>query len=186
MANIIFSGSSRAGGNCDFASDIILKTLGNGEIHPIAQQNILGCKSCAYCDTHPGKCSISNTNGDMADFFFQKLFDAEKIFFVSPIYFYNVPAQLKAFLDRTQAWFNIPKNMSPGKGRNCGIIFLGARKQGDKLFEGASLTFKYALDSLGYNCLDPLCLYGLDGKNDLRNTPELHAQIVEYTQNYRI
>lgn len=185
MANRIFSGSSRSGGNSDFASAIILNTLGSGEIHPIAQHNILGCKSCGYCDTHQGKCSLSNTKEDMADFFFQKLFDAENIFFVSPIYFYNVPAQLKAFLDRAQAWFNVPRNMRPGKGRNCGLVLMGARKQGDKLFEGANLTFKYALDALGYHCLDPLCLYGLDKKDDLEGNSEFCNKIVEYTQNYR-
>lgn len=187
MANCIFSGSTRAGGNSDFAARIVATTLSahEDEIQPIARQNILGCRSCAYCDKHHGECSISNKNEDMADFFFQKLFHAEKIFFVAPIYFYNVPAQLKAFLDRAQAWFNLPEDLRPGKGRNCGIILLGARKQGEKLFEGASLTFKYALDALGYRALDPLCLYGLDQKNDLEQRPDLCDQIVEYTQNYK-
>jgi len=193
MANCIFCGSTRMGGNSDFASLIVLENLGGGEIHHIAQQNILGCNACGYCDKNHGKCSISNanagasasTNKDKGDFFFQKLFSAEKIFFVSPIYFYNVPAQLKAFLDRAQAWFSLPADLRPGKGRNCGIILIGAREQGAKLFDGASLTFKYALDALGYQCLEPLCLYGLDKKNDLEHRADLCSQIAEYTQAYK-
>ena len=185
MVNNIFCGSMRSGGNSDFAANIIAENLGNSEIISIAQQNILGCKSCGYCDTHPGTCAISKAKEDNADFFFQKLFSAEKTFFVSPIYFYSVPSQLKAFLDRAQTWFNTPANLRPGKGRNCGIVLLGAREQGDKLFEGASLTFKYALDALGFKCLDPLCLYGLDNKNDLQKKIELCSQIAEYTKNYK-
>jgi multimeric flavodoxin WrbA len=185
MANAIFCGSMRTGGNSDFVSRILLENLGSGEIYPIAQQNILGCISCGYCDEHPGTCSLSIAKKDKADFFFQKLFSAEKVFFVSPIYFYSVPSQFKAFLDRAQTWFNVPKNLRPGKGRTCGIVLLGAREQGDKLFEGASFTFKYVLDALGYQYIDPLCLYGLDKKDDLMRKSELHSQIAEYAQSYK-
>ncbi len=185
MKNCIFSGSTRKGGNCDFASRIIVDTLGSGEIHHIAQQNILGCRSCGYCNTNVGKCVISNAREDNSEFFFQTLFDAETTFFVSPIYFYSVPSQLKAFLDRAQAWFHMPREARPGKNRNCGIILLGAREQGDKLFEGASLTFKYALDALGYRCLDPLCIYGVDKESDLAQNADACASIVDYTQKYK-
>ena len=185
MANSIFCGSTRTGGNSDFATRIIQETLGEGNIYNIAEQNLLGCKSCGYCDKNMGLCSISNNNEDKADFFFQKLFHSEKVFFVTPIYFYSVPAQLKAFLDRAQAWFNVPEDQKPGKGRNCGLVLIGARQQGDKLFEGATLTFKYVFEALGYQCIEPLYLYGLDKKNALEQKQDLCTQIVEYTQRYK-
>lgn len=206
MQNAIFCGSPRSHGNSDFATKLLLKTLGNGEIFNIAKAHIHGCLACDYCKEHVGECILSvnaqrleSKSKDTAHFYFNKLFCADQVFFVSPIYHYNVPAQLKAFLDRTQAWYyknqydikhtyqSMPhKNQANGfqLNKKCCLILLAARKQGDKLFEGATLTFKYALKSLGYSLAEPLYLYNLEEKNALEKNLEYQSKIIQYAKNY--
>lgn len=195
MQNAIFCGSPRENGNSNFAAQLVLKALGNGTIYSVAKASISGCLACDYCASHYGECVLSNKNAcaihssqlqnthDQADFYFQKLFSAEHVFFISPIYHYNVPAQMKAFLDRTQAWYYKTKEDTQNQ-KKCGLILLGARTKGDKLFEGATLTFKYALQSLNYALVEPLCFYGLDGHNDLETREDYHKQIAHYVKNY--
>lgn len=192
MQNAIFNGSPRSDGNCALAAKIVLKSLGCGEIYPIAKAQIAPCMACDYCATHSGKCVLScdqeksttqSMHQDQALFYFQKLFNADLSFFISPIYHYHIPAQLKAFLDRSQVWYHTPKKM-PHTQKKCALILVGARTQGNKLFEGATLTFKYALKYLGYDLVTPLCFYGLEQKDDLAKREDFQKKITEYVHTY--
>jgi hypothetical protein len=101
---------------------------------------------------------------------------------ISPIYFYHLPARLKALLDRTQAFWELRQ----ARGRDlfpprpCFVILLGARPQGAKLFAGSLLTLRYALDSLNLRLEDPLLLYGLDQPGDLAEREDLCDQVRLY------
>ncbi len=185
MKNIIICASPRHDGNSDFVANLITKKLEDSEIIKLSSKNneihnIQACISCGYCTHNISQCSLNYPNIDQAGKIFNKLFVAQQIYFVSPIYFYHLPSQLKALMDRTQAWFNTPYNLKPLKNKSAKIILLGARPQGDNLFKGAILTFKYFFEALGLDNLDPLCLYGLDKKNDLKNNDKLIQEIIKY------
>ena len=99
---------------------------------------------------------------------------------VSPIYFYPLPAQAKALVDRAQAFWHLSPDRKPGGGRRLGVVLLGARPRGDKLFSGALLTVRYMAEALGLTAAEPLLLYGLDGADALRSRPDLGERVTEY------
>jgi multimeric flavodoxin WrbA len=101
---------------------------------------------------------------------------------VSPIYFYHLPARLKALLDRTQAFWELRQALGRDlfPPRPCFVILLGARPQGAKLFEGSLLTLRYALNSLNLRLEEPLLLYGLDRPGDLEQRQELRERAQRY------
>lgn len=103
---------------------------------------------------------------------------------VAPIYFYHLPAALKALVDRTQPFWALRDAgitcYSGQKPRLCHVILLAARPKGDKLFEGSLLTLKYALKPLNIQLAEPLLLYGLDGPSDLLDQPGAMRSIVDY------
>ena len=102
---------------------------------------------------------------------------------VSPIYFYHLPALLKALVDRTQPFWHLRNlGISPfsGQERICHIILLGAREQGERLFEGSLLTLKYALAGLGLRPAEPLLLYGLEGADDLAGNNAAQERVRDY------
>lgn len=102
---------------------------------------------------------------------------------VSPVYFYHLPALLKALLDRAQSFWALREaglDMFPGRPRPCYVILAGARKKGAKLFDGSLLTLKYALHSLNIALVDPLLLYGLDAPGDLDARGDLRELVACY------
>ncbi len=109
---------------------------------------------------------------------------APALYLVSPIYFYHLPAQFKALIDRLQPFWAMKEAGDPALAalpeRLCHAILIAGRPRGEKLFEGSLLTLKTALGALRVRLAPPLLLRGLDGPADLRNNPELAEQVAEY------
>lgn len=105
---LILSGSPRKSGNSDLLCDEFMRgAVENGnEVEKIrvAEKKIGYCRACYYCRQSNGVCAIKD---DMAEVL-QKMIDADVIVLASPIYFYSIDAQLKAFIDRTVArWLEV-------------------------------------------------------------------------------
>ena len=95
--NILFiSGSPRARSNTDYLLRRILKQTG-GEFLKLAEYSIEPCKSCWVC-RKKGGCLI---NDDMATAITPRILPADALVIGSPVYFNNVTAQMKSFMDRT-------------------------------------------------------------------------------------
>lgn len=52
------------------------------------------CVGCYYCTEHNGKCFKKDGSNDILD----KIIKSDILVFATPIYFYNINAQLKLFL----------------------------------------------------------------------------------------
>jgi len=172
----IASCSPRRGGNSDFAAELLQETLpGPVVLRRIADAHVLPCSSCGYCDTHPGRCALDGSAGeawgDGASGLFRATCAAPFTFVVSPVYFYHLPAQAKAWIDRSQRFWSW-KGVKPGQGKGLTAVLMGARMKGDKLFEGAERTLRYMAQALGMEWHEPLRLYGLDGADALAGCPE--------------
>ena len=57
---------------------------------------IRGCMACEYCFSHNGECAQKD---DMTQVY-AELKDADMVVFASPIYWFDITAQLKAVIDR--------------------------------------------------------------------------------------
>ena len=111
------------------------------------------------------------------------LAEAPALCLVSPIYFYHLPALLKALLDRTQPFWNLREmgiDVFRARERTCHVILIGARPQGKQLFAGSLLTLKYALAGLGITLAEPLLLYGLDKASALSGDSRAGEQVFQY------
>lgn len=99
------------------------------------------------------------------------LAEAPGICLVSPVYFYHLPAQLKALLDRTQPFWRYTEtgvDLYAGRPRrHCFVILAGARPRGKRLFEGSLLTLSCVFRGMNAELAEPLTLYGLDGPSDI-------------------
>lgn len=123
---------------------------------------------------------------DESSILLRALAGAGSLALVSPVYFYHLPAQLKALVDRTQPFWELQQRRAAGhaeKKRFCHVILLGARSRGDKLFEGSLLSLRYALAPLGVILPEPLLLYGLEKPADLSFNAAYKSRIAEYAEN---
>ena len=169
-------GSPRKGGNSDTLLDKILEgAAANGAETKTVRASALkisGCLECGGCDK-TGECVVKDGMQEV-----YPLFDwAEVIVLAGPIFFYSLPAQAKALIDRAQAhWarrlLNKPKSQWSDYGSGIGyLVGVGATK-GKNLFEGTELTARYFFDALDMDYGGGLFFRKMEGRNDAAESPE--------------
>jgi len=176
-------GSPRQNGN----SDILLNSAIRGvetngvDIERIIVRDlkIAPCNSCGGC-WEKGVCVIDD---DMQKIY-SRLVDADGIMVASPIYFMGVSAQLKAFIDRCQAFWarkyilNLPIREG-GRIANGFFIATAARNAGEGLFTGAVKTIKAFFHVLDTKYIGEILCAGLEEKGDVNKRQELLQQAYE-------
>ncbi len=179
MKNLFILSSPRKDGNSDtmartVASELMQEPGNTVEFVSLNTLNIRPCQACGGC-LKDGVCVIDD---DMTPLY-QKTDMADRIFFVSPIYFYALNAQLKAYIDRCQAFWarkyilNLPHRT---KEVRTGHLISCAATNGDKLFSGATLTIKCLCDTLDLHYGEALLLRNLEGPDALtRETVKLQG-----------
>lgn len=170
-------GSPRKGGN----SEILLQAFldgaaeGGGEVERLAlrELKITPCLEIYHC-FKDGTCPIKD---DMLPLY-DKLLEAEVVALASPIFFYGVSAQAKAFIDRTQALWSrryILKKDFPGPERQ-GVLLCTGATYGKLLFVGARLTAKYFFDAINVTYAAEILVRGVDEKGAILGRPEVLEQ----------
>jgi len=95
--NVLYiSGSPRKRSNTDYLLKLMLSITG-GRFLKLSDYDIQPCRSCQEC-LKTSKCVI---NDDMNEEIITLLLECKGIVLGSPVYFNNVSAQLKAFINRT-------------------------------------------------------------------------------------
>lgn len=102
---VIISSSPRKNGNSDLLAQEFLKgalEAGNeGELISLRDKKIGYCMACNYCHSHGNKCVLKDDMPEVLD----KVREADVLVLATPVYYYNVSAQMKTFIDRTFACF---------------------------------------------------------------------------------
>ncbi len=170
-------GSPRQGGNTDLLLDELLKGAvaagAETEAIYVRDMKIAPCEAHMTCQ-QTGACIIKD---DMIDIYPQ-LLEADIIVLAAPIFFYNLPSQTKALIDRTQVLWarkyilkqEPPTQTKQGAPRKGFFISVGGTK-GAKLFEGTILTVKYFFDAIGVKHSGELVFRGIDHKGAIRQHP---------------
>ena len=151
-------GSPRLKGNTNYLLDTFLDEAANRgayteKLH-VARMNIAPCIGCGHCEKK-GFCVIRDD--DMAASMYALLRRADVVVLASPVYFYNVPAVMKALVDRTQALWSRKYRVGlddPARTRRKGFMLSVGATKGKNLFDGMVLTAKYFFDAIGAGYVD--------------------------------
>lgn len=170
------SGSPRAGGNTDIILGRALEgaTSSGAETESVfvRELNISFCRECRSC-SKTGECVI---NDDIKRIFL--IFkDIDHLILASPIFFYGLPAQLKALIDRAQhAWSNkyiLKRDFALKKKDKRRGLFLGVgATKGERLFEGSIRTVKYFFDAIDIRYAGEVLVRGVDKKGEISQYPK--------------
>ncbi len=170
-------GSPRRDGNSDILLNSILSGAETGgavvERIFVRDLRIAPCNSCGGC-WKEGDCVIRD---DMQQLY-GKLVAADIIAVSSPIYFMGVSAQLKAFIDRCQAFWarkyvlNFPIREGGKVAR--GFFLSSAARMGDEgLFTGAVKTIKAFFHVVDTKYIGDILCPGLEEKGSVNQRQEL-------------
>ncbi len=169
-------GSPREGGNTDILLSEALRAAGEAGAHVTSLRvcglDISGCTECGGCE-ETGECVIQD---DMQSLY-PRFEDADAILLAAPVFFYAVPAQVKAVIDRCQAmWCRrmLRKSGAERKRHDSGAGYLLAvgATQGANLFEGLKLEVRYWLDALDMRFEGGVYVSGVDAKGAVDARPE--------------
>lgn len=168
-------GSPRAKGNTDKLMDAFSMGVQDAEGVPksvyLRDLNISPCKEIYACK-HKGQCAIKD---DMIPLY-DDLMKADAIALSSPVMFYGMSAQTKAFIDRCQAVWCMKRylgkktNLSPFENKKGVFLSVGA-STGQKLFDGMLLTFRYFLEPFDATTWRWLGCRGIDERGDILKHP---------------
>ncbi|MDR2367320.1 MAG: flavodoxin family protein [Deltaproteobacteria bacterium] len=137
--------------------------------------NLSGCVECGSC-SKTGQCQIS----DDMEVFYQAFDENNKIVVASSLFFYDVPAQGKAVIDRSQAYWSrrylLGQNQKGKEGAKGFLLAVGATK-GKDLFTPVSLSVKYFFDALAFpKTFGTLFFKSLEGPSDISDEQFLQAR----------
>lgn len=182
MLALGLQGSPRKNGNTSFLLSAFMNELekSGAQIKVIKayKKEIMPCIECSVCEKE-GFCPLDD---DMSNEIYPLLRQADVIVVATPIFFYSVPAQLKALIDRSQTlWARRYKLKLNDPGQKCRrgfLLSLGATK-GKNLFEGLTLTIKYFLDAVSASLEGSLTYRQIENPGDMEKHPLVLKEVKE-------
>ncbi|MGD8768928.1 MAG: NAD(P)H-dependent oxidoreductase [Desulfobacterales bacterium] len=174
-------GSPRKKGNTNYLIKTFMneaeKSGARTHVIEVAEKKIIPCIGCGVCEKK-GYCVTKDD--DMTLEIYPLLREADVIVAASPIYFYNVTAQLKALIDRSQTLWSRKYRLNiedpRGKMRRGFLLALGATK-GKNLFEGVKLTAQYFFDAVSAKNEGSLTYWRIEHPGDMEKHQTVHEEV---------
>ncbi len=169
-------GSPRKGGNTEILLAAALEGVrgggGRGELIRLNDLRFSPCQNCGGC-AKTGRCVLDD---DLTPLY-ERCDMAEGLLLASPIYFYGVSAQTKAFIDRMQAFWTRKYRLDLPRPPQRPAVFLSvAATHGRKLFAGAALEARYGLDAMDFRYAGELLVGGVDVRGAMAQREEALAR----------
>jgi len=170
-------GSPRTDGNTERLLDSFLagamQAGGTVEKVRISRLTIAGCVACDGC-RETGLCVVKDDFQTVDE----KLVASDVIVLAAPLFFANLPAQVKALVDRSQCqWVrkfllhaSLPATATD-RARRCGVFLCVAGSSREE-FKGVTRTVKYFFDVYETDYWGELLLRGIDAKGSIDTRPE--------------
>jgi len=173
-------GSPRKKSNTDFLLSLFLEEARNlgarTEKVEVCSRHIEPCKEFTTCE-RKGFCPIKD---DMDPEIYSLLREAEVVVPASPVFFYNVTAQLKALIDRSQTlWARKYRlNLSdPKRSTRKGFMLCQGATKGKNLFVGIDLTARYFFDAVGAEYAGSLYYWQIENRGDMEKHPTVREDV---------
>jgi len=173
-------GSPRKKGNSNYLLTTFMtaaeKRGARTHVIDVTRKEIIPCKEYTVCEKK-GYCPIED---DVKDEIYPLLREAELVVVATPIFFYNMTAQLKAVIDRCQTFWArkyILKLKDPGANMRRGFLLAVGATKGKNLFEGLNLTTQYFFDAIWAKFEDSLTYRGIEGPKDMARHPTVTEEV---------
>lgn len=171
LANAVavgFSDKSDKGGGAGVTVEMV-------RLNDLAIRPCQGCGGCAQT----GRCIVAD---DMTTLY-EKVDAADRLLLVSPVYFYALSAQMKAFADRFQCrWsrrYLLGRRFRRGEDR-LACLLATAASHGARLFEASELSARYVFDAMDIAQGSSFLIPGLEGRGDAKARPGLLDEAMNF------
>lgn len=116
---VVITGSPRKDGNSFAMTDAFIRAA-EEKGHSVTrfdavQKNVGGCHACETCYKTGKPCSFDDDFNEIAP----ALLEADVVVFSMPVYWYSIPAQIKAVIDKMYSFCVVGKDIA---GKECMLI----------------------------------------------------------------
>lgn len=165
MKITILNGSPRKGGNTETMVNEFVRGASEAghetEIITVGNMNIRGCLGCQYCFSHDGQC----VQKDDMQIVLDSIDQTDMVVFASPIYWFDMTAQLKAAIDRMYARAKV------GIHFNKAALLLDSGS--DHVFDAAIAQYKMTCGYLKWEDKGIIAIPGMTDKDSMKTNPAL-------------
>ncbi len=116
---VVITGSPRKNGNSFAMTDAFIKAAEEKGHHVVrfdaAEKNLGGCHACETCYSTGKACTFDDDFNIIAP----DILNADAVVFSTPVYWYSIPSQIKAVLDKMFAFAVGGKDIA---GKKCALI----------------------------------------------------------------
>jgi multimeric flavodoxin WrbA len=169
MKVIGFTGSPRSESNSGILVEEMLKGSSDAGAHTkifnLTDMDIAPCKACMHCKVNEGVCA---TDDDMQEIY-KELKEADAFIVGSPLYFGEMSAQTKPFIDRLFAFY-IPDSEVNSK-KNMAFVFSQGNPDQDTFSE--YYNYMQTIFEMAYNVVDVLVSCGNQLPGDVKNKTDV-------------
>ena len=136
LANLVAAGARQAGAE--------VETIDVGQLSNLPG----GCSSCFGCQPNKFKCVLKDETAGLIN----RLIDFDVVILATPIYFFNMSAQLKRFMDRFMALTGNDEKgnvISPLKSIQFAVVATSGGDAGDSGLETVKCCMRYLSEFTG-------------------------------------
>ncbi len=166
---LVLTGSPRARGNSDLLADAFIRGAAEAGHEVVkcdlARKNIRGCTACDRCFSSGKPCVFDDDFNEIAPLIQR----ADIIVFVTPLYWYTFPAQLKAAIDKLYS-FEVGKKKLDISGA---ILIACGGDPEEFYFDGIISSYRLILRHLHWEDMGRLIVPGVNNKGDVLSTDYL-------------
>ena len=166
MNILVISGSPRKGGNTEIMAETFAKGARESghelTIKMLSALKVSPCVACNYCFTSKGVCSQKD---DMTEIL-EVLAQADMLVFASPIYWFDITAQLKCVIDRMYAFGKI--------GFHHKYVGLLLNSGAPGVYDAAIAQYKATNSYLKWEDKGIIAIAGMDQKGSMNSAEKLH------------
>ena len=171
---VVLTGSPRNRGNSFALTDAFIKeaeALGHSVTRfDTAMMEIRGCRACDMCYSKGKACSFDDDYTPIA----AAIEEADGIVFTMPVYWYTMPAQIKAAIDKFYSFMVGGRKKAfgdsdPISGKKCGLIVCcGDTDMGT--FDGVKFAYEKTIGLLQWNSVGEVLIPAVNDIGDIEKT----------------
>lgn len=169
---LVLTGSPRKKGNSDMMAEAFIHGAKKaGHIvnkYEAAFTKISGCRACDTCWSKGVPCSFNDAFNEK---FVPLLEQADVLVLCMPLYFYGIPANLQATLEKTYSYL-VPQSLRKMKISESALLLCGGEQE-IEVYSGAIDIYKHLSEGLQWKDRGMVVATGVLEKGTIANTDYL-------------
>lgn len=163
---VVLTGSPRRGGNSFAMTDAFIRQA-QAKGHTVTRfdaafMKVEGCRACEQCYSQGKPCVFEDDFEKIAP----AILEADLVVFTTPVYWYTLPAQLKAVVDKLYA---LCVGQKPVSGKQYALLAC-CEEEDPTVLEGVSRPLARTAALLGWSCAGEVLVPGVLKVGEIEKT----------------